>query len=495
MNNRLRAVTGGLIGALAFVEITSGILQGYYVPLTSDIVRYLGLSSDADFNTFEGTQLLLSSLVVPVLAKLGDMKGHKKVLLISTAVTAAMSWLLVIAQGPVFFGIAWTLQGFYTVWLPLEIALIFDRGRKEGTAASTTRGAAAFLVVALESGAIVWAVASGSVFALFGGEEALTASMPLTLALPAIGGTLAFFAILFFVRESTPLPGRSLDASGFALLGLGLLGITSGLTFLKTNPLSTWWVWALIIGGILLFWPFIRHCLHREDPAIDIHVFRQPNMWPVQLCAFLIGISLLGAQTPLSTFAGTDPEVNGFGLGMSASARSLLIGGYLLSLIVGALLFPVFSRRTSPRHTLIYAAWAVAVGYGALSVLHGNVFQMYGCMAIAGIGAGMLMGAMPSAAAAAAPIGQTGIASAMTNTTKTIGGSFASSVFAIVIPLGAVQAAGSTAGGLLGYTLVWLICSAGAVLAAILLYVVPKQAFTDEDAQQQPSPGLAPEAS
>ncbi|HHW50893.1 MAG TPA: MFS transporter, partial [Pseudoclavibacter sp.] len=173
MNNRLRAVTGGLIGALAFVEITSGILQGYYVPLTSDIVRYLGLSSDADFNTFEGTQLLLSSLVVPVLAKLGDMKGHKKVLLISTAVTAAMSWLLVIAQGPVFFGIAWTLQGFYTVWLPLEIALIFDRGRKEGTAASTTRGAAAFLVVALESGAIVGAVASGRVFALFGGEEAL----------------------------------------------------------------------------------------------------------------------------------------------------------------------------------------------------------------------------------------------------------------------------------------------------------------------------------
>lgn len=479
MKNRVAAVTGGLIGALAFVEITSGILQGYYVPLTSDIVRYLGLSSDADFNTFEGTQLLFSAMVVPILAKIGDMRGHKRVLLASSALTALASWGVVIAQGPVGFGIAWTLQGFYTVWLPLEIALIFDRGRKEGKAAATTRTASAFLVVALEAGAIVGAVLSGVLFDVFGGEDALSAAMPWTLAVPAIAVSLSFFAIVFFVRESTPLPGRTLDARGFALLALALLGITSGLTFLKTNPLSTWWVWALLIAGAAMFWPFIRHCSRTEDPAIDLTVFRQPNMWPVQLTAFLVGLSLLGAQTPLSTFAGTDPEVNGFGLGLSSGARSLLIGGYLLTLIAGAVLFPALSRWLTPRLAIRSAAWCVAAGYGALILLHGSVWQLFPCLAVAGIGSGILMGAMPAAAAAAAPAGQTGIASAMTNTTKTIGGSLASSVFAIVIPIGAVQVAGNTAGGLAGYMIVWAICAVGAAVAGVLLRVVPQEAFTD----------------
>lgn len=479
------SVTGGLIGALAFVEVTSGILQGFYVPLTSDVVKYLPLSGDASFNIFEGTQLLFSALIVPLLAKLGDMYGHKKILLVSAALTALACWGLVFAHGPVAYGIAWTLQGFYTVWLPLEIALIFERGRREGKPASTTRSAAAFLVVALESGAIVGALAAGIVFDALGGVDSLQTAMPVTLAVPAISVTLAFFAIVFFVKESTPLPGRHLDASGFALLSLSLLSITSGLTFLKFNPIDTWWVWALMAVGVLLLWPFTRHCLGRKDPAIDIHTLRQPNMWPVQLCAFLVGISLLGAQNPLSTFAGTDPQINGFGLGLSSGQRSMLIGAYLLSMITGALLFPLVSRITTPRLALIIAAALVGTGYGLFLISHQSVLQVISNMVIAGLGSGVLMGAMPSAAAAAAPPGQTGIASAMTNTTKTLGGSLASSIFAIVIPIGAVQVVGNTAGGLLGYMIVWTICSVSAVVAMVLLFVVPKVAFTDAAVQER----------
>jgi MFS family permease len=102
-------------------------------------------------------------------------------------------------------------------------------------------------------------------------------------------------------------------------------------------------------------------------------------------------------------------------------------------------------------------------------------------MVVAGLGSGALVGAMPAAAAAAAPRGQTGIASALTNTTKTIGGSFASSVFAIVLTIGAVQVVGSTAGSLFGYYLVWTICGLGALVAAILLFFVPRLAFADAD--------------
>ena len=62
------------------------MLQGYYTPMLTDIARHLGIH-DADVNWLEGTQLMLSALVVPAFAKLGDMVGHKRMLLISTALT------------------------------------------------------------------------------------------------------------------------------------------------------------------------------------------------------------------------------------------------------------------------------------------------------------------------------------------------------------------------------------------------------------------------
>jgi MFS family permease len=467
LRGKAGAVTFGLVGYLFLVELVSGILQGFYVPLIPDLVEHLGIR-DADFNWFEAAQLLLSAIVVPILAKLGDMYGHKRILLVSTVLTAGATFWLAFTGDFTSFLIAWALQGFYVVWLPLEVALIFDRGRVTGRGASQTRRAAGYLVVALEAGAILGALGGGRLFTALGGD------VPTTLMIPAIAVSLVFFAILFGVPESTPLPGRNLDLWGFTLLTIGLLFITSGLTFLRINGPGTWWVYVLMLVGILIFWPWGRYELQQKDPAIDLRMLRQPTMWPVQLTAGLVGISLLGAQAPLATFAGTDP-VNGYGLGMPADEISYIIGAYLVSMIVGALLFPRLSKWASPRVALIIATFFVAAGYLLFLVNHDTVAGTFVNMAIAGIGSGALVGALPSAAAAAAPRGQTGIATALTNTTKTVGGSFASATFAIVLTIGAI----GTASSLFGYLTVFTICGVGALIAAVLLFLVPKLAFAD----------------
>jgi MFS family permease len=482
-------ITFGLVGFLFLVELVSGILQGYYVPLIPDLVQHLGIR-DADFNWFEASQLLLSAIVVPILAKLGDMYGHKRILLLATVLTAGSTWALAFAGNFTTFLLAWALQGFYGVWLPLEVALIFDRGRSTGRGASQTRRAAGYLVVALEAGAIIGALSGARIFKAFGG------SVTPTLLVPAIAVTLVFFAILFGVPESKPLPGRSLDLKGFIGLAIGLLLITSGLTFLKLNigTPNWWWAIVLMVIGVLTFIPWGRFELKQKDPAIDLRMLRQPTMWPIQLTAGLIGISLLGAQAPLSTFAGTDP-VNGFGLGMDADSISYIIGAYLVSMIVGALLFPWLSRWTSPRIALIAAAFFVATGYLLFLVNHTTVAGTFVNMAIAGIGSGALVGALPAAAAAAAPRGQTGIGTALTNTTKTIGGSFASATFAIVLAAGSATAITATASSLWGYLVVFAICGIGALVAAVLLFLVPKLAFADASDDESASALAASEPS
>jgi predicted MFS family arabinose efflux permease len=305
------------------------------------------------------------------------------------------------------------------------------------------------------------------------------------LMVPAILATLLLPAIAFGVPESEPLPGRSLDAVGFSLLAISLLTVTSGLTFLRlmgpTSPVP----WLLVAVGLVLLLPFGRWVLGRDDPAIDLRVLRRPEMWPVQLTAGLVGVSLLGAQAPLATFAGTDPDTYGYGLGLDSGGRSVVIGAYLLSLIVGAVALAVLSRRIRPRLLLIAAAALVGVGYLALVAFHDSLAEVLACLAIAGIGCGALVGAMPAAAAAAAPRGQTGVAAALTNTTKTIGGSFASSIFAIVLAAGAV----GTAASIGGYVTVWVVCGSTALVAAVALVAVPRLAFADpEDAPVGPVP-------
>jgi predicted MFS family arabinose efflux permease len=322
------------------------------------------------------------------------------------------------------------------------------------------------------------------VFAAFGDAVAPT------LMVPAVAVTLVFFVILFGVPESTPLPGRSLDIVGFSILATGLLLITSGLTFLRLNGPDSWWVWLLVAVGVLVFVPFGRYERRQADPAVDLRVLGQPTMWPVQLTAGLVGISLLGAQAPLSTFAGTD-TTNGYGLGLDAGDISNLIGAYLVSMIVGALLFPLVSRWATPRTALIGGAFLVAIGYSMFLPFHESTVQVVLNMVVAGIGSGALVGALPAAAAAAAPRGQTGIAAALTNTTKTIGGSFASAVFGVVLFSGAAAAVG-TASSLVGYMIVWAICGGGALLAAMLLLFVPKQAFSDPVDQDAVSLGEPP---
>ncbi|NYE94697.1 MFS family permease [Psychromicrobium silvestre] len=462
---------GAVVGFLFLVELTSGVLQGYYTPLLTDIARHLNIR-DADVNWFEAAQLLVSALVVPVLAKLGDMFGHRRILLLSTALTAVASWAVAFAPDFWTFLIAWALQGFYVVWLPLEIALIYSRSQQSADPAALTRRAAGILVAGLEFGVILGALIGGKL------GEVLSGKLWLTLMIPAICVSACFLVIWRGVPESPSRTGGRIDTKGFILITLALLLMTAGLTFMRIDGPGTWWAWlsiALGVGGLLYF---ARYELRQPDPLVDIRLFRQPSMWPVQLTAFLFGVSVLGAQAPLSTFAQTQPSEVGYGLGVGSGQVSLLIGVYVLALLAGALLFPSLVRLSTPRVTLIGAAILVGVGYLLFLPFHDQLWQVMLNMLIAGLGSGALVAALPSAAAAAAPLTQTGMATGLTNATKTLGGSFASCIFGIAL---ASQAAGavshSTAGSLSGYLLVWTICGITGIVAAVLLFFVPKLAF------------------
>jgi MFS family permease len=153
---------------------------------------------------------------------------------------------------------------------------------------------------------------------------------------------------------------------------------------------------------------------------------------------------------------------------------------YVVALVAGALLLPVVARLAGTRGAMVAASLLVAVGYALFLPFHGSTLSALVNMTVAGVGSGALVAALPAAAAAAAPPDRTGFVTGMTNTTKTIGGAIASSVFAIALATtGSLDDGVAGHAPLSGYLTVWTVCAVTALVAAVSLLVVPKQAFAD----------------
>jgi MFS family permease len=455
----MRVSAWSVVGLLVLLELGSGVLQGYYTPIYTDIARHLGIE-DADVNWFEAAQLIVSAVLVPPLARLGDQIGHKRVLVAATVVTALGTWGEVIAPSFATFLVAWALTGAYVVWLPLEIAIVHLRARGDE---QLVRRGAALLVAVLETSVIIGAGVSG----------ALVAALPMTLVLsvPAVVVTGVLVAIWRWLPPTAPRGGGRFDWAGLTLLTAVLALVMGGLVVVRVAGPGSAPAWVLVLLGLAAAIPFVRVELRSAAPLVDIRLLCSRAQLPVQLTAALSGMSVLGAQIPLSTFARTEPAQAGYGLGASAGFVSVLIVIYVLSMVVGALAYPRLARRTSARRAMAISALLVALGYAMWLPWHTSTAEALTNMVVAGVGSGALVAAIPAAAAAAAPTESAGMATGLTNAIKTLGGAVASAIFAI-----ALSATGSIAdpkrghAPLSGYLTVWAVCAAAGLLAAIVLF-------------------------
>ncbi len=460
-----------IVGFLAGVEFASGVLQGFYTPIFTDIARHLSIA-DADVNWFEAAQLMVSALCIPLLARLADLWGHRNVLLLSTAITALGSWILAFSPNFTTFLIGWAIQGAYVVWLPIEVALIYRRTADSGRQGMLTRRAAGVLVGVLELSVIVAALSAGALV----GKLSMTA----LLSIPAVVTTVCIGLIWFGIRDTPPEAVGRIDWAGFALVTASLGAVMAGLIAIRLQGPGAVLPWALIVLGVVLLVGFVRFESTHPDPLVDVSIFRIPGQWPVQMTAFLFGMSVLGAQIPLSTFARTDPAEVGYGLGADAGFVSTLIGLYVISMALGAFSFPAVATLAGMRGALAGALTLVALGYALWLPFHDTLTQAMVNMFVVGVGSGALVAALPAAAAAAAPADRTGLATGLTNGVKTVGGAIASSVFAIALAsTGSLGDPAANHAPLSGYMTVWTVCAVSSLVAAVLLFVVPKRAFAD----------------
>ena len=193
-------------------------------------------------------------------------------------------------------------MGFYVVWLPLEIALIWSRSRRMDGRSIITARAAGIPRRRARDRAPSSAPSSAA-------RSSTRCRCTVVLLVPAILIVVCFFVILFGVKESPEPTGGTLRhrrprahlarahrvhrrAEPAAPRGRSDEPVVVGAS---SRSASCW-------SGRSPLWE-LRH----DDPLIDVRMFRSPALGPVFLTAGLFGVSVLGAQAPLSTFARTDP--------------------------------------------------------------------------------------------------------------------------------------------------------------------------------------------
>ncbi|MFP5311928.1 MAG: MFS transporter, partial [Actinomycetes bacterium] len=263
-----------LVALLAFIEFTGGFLQGYYVPLFGLISVQLGIS-DADITWFSVVSTLAMGVLVPVLSKLGDIYGHRRMLRIATVAVLAGALLVALAPNYPLVLLGRVLSGPLAVWLPLEIALVHNRISGDGA-----RKAIGTLVAFLTIGAIAGTLTAGTV-ATFVPDTTMVLLIPVALVV------VCSIVVFAFVPESDVRAAGKIDVIGFVGLALAMMGLLWGLREAQIAGFGSVESMLPLVAAavILLGWGWWE--LRVETPAIDLRMIATRRLWPAYATSFL----------------------------------------------------------------------------------------------------------------------------------------------------------------------------------------------------------------
>jgi MFS family permease len=465
-----------VVGFLVVMELGSGMLQGWYPVLLTAIGTEFGVGA-AQLNWVSAAYMLATVVCVPILAKLGDRFGHKRLLLISTVLVALGSIVVAIAPNFGVFLLGRALQAPLAAFLPLEFAIVRDRDEKS---AGRSIGK---LVGALTFGAAIGALGSGLLFGAIGDLRAV-------LWMPAIFLLVCVPVVAFLVPESSVRATGRTEWVGASLLGIGLLaalgGISNASTWGWANPLT----WLAILGGLALLAGWVLVEKRVAHPLIDLTVLTKGGVGLPIVIAFLFGAQLFGSQTASSVFVLSDPAVVGFGLGLTAAAVGLVSLAAALSAFVASILGDRIAGRIGAKSTIAVGGLLVTAGYLPFLLISSSTPMVVGGMVLGGLGNGLIISVLPTIVVTRAPADSVGIASALYNTARTAAGAVAGAVFALVMAsflttVGTGEGAVTTT-AFPGYVAVWSICALIGVVIAALAALLKSTRTGEAAPQDQP---------
>lgn len=401
------------LGGLSFAT-----LQSLVAPALGTIGADLGVAT-TDASWVLTAYLLSASVLTPILGRLGDMVGKRKVMIVVLSLLLAGTVLAALAPTLGVLIVARVLQGAAGAVMPLSIGIVRDELPKERVSVTIGLLSAIFGI-----GAGVGIVAAGPIV------ENL--SWHWLFWFPAVLVVIALFGTIFGIKESpVRTPGR-LDIVGTIILTIGLvsllLAISEGQKWgwddVKTISL-------LVLGGVALI-AFVFVELRVKEPLIDMRLFRHRGVWTAHVVALAFGFAMFGTFILIPTLLQL-PTILGYGFGKSVTESGLFLLPTVVAMVLAGVLAGILIRRIGPKIPMIFGGASVTVAFLIPALGHSEIWQIVLSGILTGIGIGMALAATSNAIVESVPAAQTGEAISANTVIRTVGSSIGTAVIAALI--------------------------------------------------------------
>ncbi|WP_411078798.1 MFS transporter [Streptomyces sp. cmx-18-6] len=457
---RRRTRTGHLVPVLAFAGITVAVMQTLLVPVIKDLPVLL--STDPANATWVMTATLLAGAVsTPIMGRLGDLHGKRRMLLASLAVMVVGSLICASTDELVVMIAGRALQGFAMGAIPLGIGIMRDElprerlGSAMGLMSSSigVGGGLALPVAALVAQHADW-------HALFLGSAGL--------------GVLAMTLTYAFVPEPPLRAPGSFDHAGALGLSLGLVCL-----LLPVTKGGDWgWTSAPTLGLLaaslltLLLWGVYE--LRIPAPLVDLRTSARREVLLTNLASIMLGVAFYAVSLVLPQLLQL-PASTGYGLGQSMVVAGLCVAPLGLAMMLVSPLYAKISARRGPKATLMLGMTVIAIGYGAGLGLMSAAWQTVVIAVVLGAGIGLAYSSLPALIIGAVDPSETGAANGLNTLMRSIGTSVSSAVIGMVLAGTSVRTGSVDVPSMEGFRISFLIATGAVLIGLVLAAFLPAQ--------------------
>lgn len=337
---------------------------------------------------------------------LGDIYGRKRVFLAGVGIFTIASLICGFAANLGILIAGRILQGIgAAALLPTSLSIITTTfpEPKEQTKAIAIWSAVSGLAL------IIGPVLGGILVDVFGWQSTFFMNVPL--------GVIAFAITARSVKEVKNPKKQSIDVPGLILSILFLASLTYALTEANTGVWQSPLILSLLTVAGLSFLGFLIVEFHSSHPLLPLKLFKNPTFAVVNVVQLLVLFTFFSLLFIFSLFL---QQVQGYSA-VAAGVRFLPLNG---SFIVALLVSGWFASQLGWRLTITVGL--LLAGVTNLSLIGINADTEYGAIVwkliLSGFGGGLTLAPLAAAAMNAAPLTQSGIASAILNTSNRLGG-------------------------------------------------------------------------
>ncbi|MDH6554362.1 MFS family permease [Streptomyces sp. SAI-133] len=454
-DSRIRQL--GILAVLVLLTETAPLEVSLVYPAARSLAQSFG-SAGADAVT--GTVSLAAVVCIPLLGRIADVVGKKRVLLYSGALFASGSLLCAVAASLPLLLLGRVLQGAVGGALAVAYAMVRDalpRHRVPVALGIVSSGIGISGITApFLGGALVDRYGYHGVFwFLF-----LLSALVLPLAAVVLPGDQR--------PNDASAPERPrLDVPGALLLGLAAAALVSGISAGVRSGWSSPGFLAALPSAALLAIGFWRRERSRPDPAIDLGLLTAPAVRGTLLPAVLTTACTSAVAYLLAQLLQTPRHA---GLGYAFGLTALAAAGWTFTLGLGSLaggpIGGYLARRSGPRGTALTAQALVTVGAFGFAALPGQRGAILLISLVFGLGIGLAYVSFANLITEAVPDERAATGTALLAVANQLGAATGASVLASVRTLYPVGPTGTLFAGS-GYRLAF-ICAAAAALLALL---------------------------